>query len=88
MANGTELNCVIVVVLESPHKDEFELDGWPKGPAMGTTGKFFIRNNRDNIWLSVFIKDGGETDLRNRLSALKPKSVINLCTKEVKNLQL
>jgi len=132
--NGSNLNCVIVIVLESPHKEEFGITGLPKGPAMGKTGSFFIRNTkgfvdfisnsgvsyilkgnyqlvyvnsvqyktslrislntqsartgRDNIWLSVFNNDGGEIDLKQRLKALRPQLVINLCTKGVKNLQL
>lgn len=132
--NGTMLNRVIAIVLESPHKEEFGNEGLPKGPAMGKTGKFFIRNkggfidfisnssvscilkgnyqlvyvnsvqyqtslgkslkpltvktDRDNIWLSVFNNDGGVVDLKQRLDALKPQLVINLCTKGVKNLQL
>lgn len=133
-AKGTELDNIIVIVLESPHKDEFDKNGLPLGPAMGKTGDFFIRrkkgfvdfisdsgncsilkekyqlvyvnsvqyqtslgmslnlnpnkNNRDNIWLSIFNKDGGDTDLKKRIEALKPQLVINLCTKGLKNLQL
>lgn len=131
---GTKLDNVIAIVLESPHKNEFGVNGLPKGPAMGTTGNFFSRNNRgfidfvsnssvsyilngiykliyvnsvqyqtslgmslkknsnrnnrDNIWLSVFNKDGGDIDLKKRINALKPELIINLCTKGVKNLQL
>lgn len=42
----------IVILLESPHKDEFDINGLPKGPAQGVTGflieKFIseVINNR------------------------------------------
>lgn len=43
---------------------------------------------RDENWEKVFIDNGGEADLKNRLDALKPVCIMNLCTKGLKNLQL
>lgn len=40
---------IIVIVLESPHKNEFKKDGTPIGPAMGITGAHFLRDRRGFI---------------------------------------
>ena len=132
--NATETNppkSPIVIILESPHKSEFD-GSKPLGIAHGKTGAFFnakfgelfaatdifqqlkeddthevvLMNavqyqcslglalnkyenklQRDKIWLSCF-EQCCATDLRDRISALEPFAVINLCTKGVKNLQL
>ena len=125
------VNPVIAVVLESPHKSEYNM-GLPLGPAKGTTGRLFdneftrmfstsmlnshflsgnydvillnavqfqcslgqpLNNNnnkqvRDRNWLNIFNNHGGAIDIVNRLKALNPALIINLCTKGFSNLQL
>jgi len=120
----------IVIVLESPHISEFDLQGNPLGPAHGTTGRLFDNNfaklinkslvmrslknktydviimnavqyqcslgkplkisknklNRDKNWILCFFGKGN--DLIQRIKAIKPDVVINLCTKGFMNLQL
>ena len=49
LVNGTILNNIIAIVLESPHTNEFDNNGLPIGPAMGVTGKRFIREKKGFI---------------------------------------
>ena len=49
--------------------------------------KYENKLKRDEIWLTCFERQCA-CDLRDRISALQPFAVINLCTKGVKNLQL
>ena len=49
--------------------------------------KYENKLKRDELWLSCFERQCA-SDLCDRLAALEPFSVINLCTKGVKNLQL
>lgn len=49
--------------------------------------KYANKLQRDKIWLSCFGLRCA-ADLRDRISALEPFAVVNLCTKGVKNLQL
>lgn len=127
VCRGKAIKSPIVVILESPHVDEFDASGTPKGPAQGKTGnrfdKYFEqlinsssvsnvigteshavvlvnsvqyqcslgkqplkgknRSDCDKNWKSCF-NAGGNTDLVNRLNALKPVAVINLCTASLK----
>lgn len=35
---------IMILILESPHKDEFDKDGKPLGPAMGATGRNIVKH--------------------------------------------
>lgn len=131
IGNISIANPVIAVVLESPHKSEYNAR-IPLGPARGTTGRLFDsefqrlfsnsvwsshffnatydvillngvqfqcslghslnniinRQTRDNNWLDIFNNYGGNVDIVNRLNALNPALIINLCTKGYSNLQM
>ncbi|NLZ37257.1 MAG: hypothetical protein GX897_07255 [Clostridiales bacterium] len=41
---NNKLSSPIAIVLESPHRDEFDANGYPIGPAMGSTGTLFFKN--------------------------------------------
>lgn len=126
-SHGKSIKSPIVVVLESPHTDEFNSNGTAKGPAQGKTGdrfdKYFEqllkqssisniigetphmvvfvnsvqyqcslgkqplkgKNRREcnENWRLCF-KSGCDGDLVNRLNALNPIAVINLCTVDLK----
>ena len=125
----------IVIILESPHKDEFDpITLMALGPAMGNTGRNLVKhfdsliqnssiynyltgaphdivlvnaiqyqcslgNNlsgkgsyqnkkqRDKNWLACF-NAVNSNDLLNRIDAIKPFAIINLCTFGLFNLQL
>jgi len=126
-----QLNNPVVIILESPHIEEFKV---PLGPAKGTTGRLFengIHNFhtliqrstiystissffnidiifinavqfqcslgnklnkantiiRDNNWIQAF-NNGFSQDVVDRIKAINPISVINLCTKGYLNMQL
>lgn len=123
----------IIIILESPHIDEFA-NGIALGPAMGKTGKYFgkffdsliinskninlqlqqkydvifvnaiqyqcslgnklngkgtyqNKKQRDQNWLTCF-NNSNSNDLKDRITAIKPYAVINLCTIGINNLQL
>lgn len=122
---------VIAVVLESPHKDEYNA-GRSFDLERGTTGRLFdskfqnmfsqsvlnhhylsavydvilvnavqfqcslglpLNNsnnklNRDVNWLNIFNNHGGYADIVDRLKALRPVLILNLCSKGYSNLQM
>lgn len=124
LVNNKNLNTPIIIVLESPHKDEFDpITLQPIGPAMGKTGENFrsffeqllngtsksiLTNGQHTIILlnavqfqcslgkklsglgsyknkkmrdDNFIKCfNNENDFINRIKAINPVLVINLCT--------
>lgn len=127
VCRGKTIKSPIVIILESPHVDEFYANGTAKGPAQGKTGnrfdKYFERllhessvsrvigttthaivfvnsvqyqcslgrqpligqNRRDcnDNWRLCF-NAGCDLDLVDRLNALNPFAVINLCTADLK----
>lgn len=46
------------------------------------------RQVRDNNWIDIFNNYGGNVDIVDRLNALNPVLIINLCTKGYSNLQM
>ena len=103
---------VLVILLESPHKDEFE--NTPYMPAKGNTGKNLLKyfaarcpslpasmykvllvnviqyqcslgvptkNNRTDIFLSMWEKTPIKNSLTRRLKKCSPAVIINCCTK-------
>ena len=127
VSHGRTIKSPIVIILESPHVDEFDSNGKAKGPAQGKTGDFFDiyfeqllkqsiisniigtsthavvfvnsvqyqcslgkrplkginRNNCNRNWKLCF-QSGCDIDLVDRLNALNPIAVINLCTATLK----
>lgn len=132
-SNNQSFKNSIVIVLESPHKNEFDpitLD--PLGPAMGKIGEYFSKyfefafvkstyyhqfssgnypiiiinaiqfqcsgglslsgkgnyqnkRNRDMVFITL-LSNPHYNDLLLRIKAIKPKLVINLCTKGLMDL--
>jgi hypothetical protein len=109
----------LVVILESPHRFEYNASNQPLGLAMGKTGYLFFdmfenalsksrmsikdghynvilmnavqyqtscglnpinREIRDQNWLDIYDRYGGELNLKKRIYAIKPRYTINCCT--------
>jgi hypothetical protein len=109
----------VAVILESPHRLEYDAANHPIALVMGKTGCLFFdlfakllsesrmpmkdgtynvmlmnavqyqtscglnpmdRSIRDQNWLDIYQKHGGEMDLKKRIFSLKPRYTINLCT--------
>lgn len=109
----------VLVILESPHRLEFDASLKPVAMMMGKTGCLFFeqfcshlsnsimpikegiyhlivcnavqdqtscglnpinREIRDLNWLEIYIEKGGEAEFMRRISLIKPKYTLNLCT--------